>query len=165
MIAIPKTGQIDSVILANYILKHYGPMSHLKLQKLLYYCDAYCLAFFGVELISDKFEAWVHGPVCKKVYDELKGASILYTDVVYSPIPGINEDIYFNGLPTEVQGLLNDVLGNLSTWTGYQLEIATHREFPWIEARNGIDEAAACHNEISKETTRNFYRAQQGLNG
>lgn len=163
MIAIPKKGKIDSVVLANYILKHYGPMSHLKLQKLLFYCDAYCLAFFGEELISDRFEAWVHGPVCRKVYDEMKGASILYADMAYSPMEGVNEDECFDMLPSEVKDLLRDVLANLNQWSGYQLELATHSELPWQEARRGYSEADKCHVEISKETTRVFYRTQQGL--
>ena len=63
---------IDSIVLSNYILKHYGPMSHLKLQKLLFYCDAYCLAYFGQELITDQFEAWVHGPVSRKVCQRMR---------------------------------------------------------------------------------------------
>lgn len=33
--------KIDVLVLSDYIIKHYGPMSHLKLQKLLFYCDAY----------------------------------------------------------------------------------------------------------------------------
>ena len=163
MIATTKQGQIDSLVLANYILKHYGPMSHLKLQKLLFYCDAYCLAFFDEELISDKFEAWVHGPVCRSVYNQMKGASVLYTDMSYSPLPGIDEDAVFDMLPIDVKDLITDVLVNLTQWTGIELERATHREFPWIEARFGYGEADRCHVEISKETTRNFYRTQQGL--
>lgn len=163
MIAETKNGTIDSVVLANYILKHHGPMSHLKLQKLLFYCDAYCLAFFGRELIDDTFEAWVHGPVCRKVYNEMKGASVLYTDMSYSPIPGINEDACFDTLPLDVKDLITDVLNNLSSWSGIELERATHRESPWIEARRGYGEADKCHVEISKETTRSFYRVQQGL--
>ena len=163
MIATTKTGKIDSVVLANYILKHHGPMSHLKLQKLLFYCDAYSLAFFGEELVSDKFEAWVHGPVCRRVYNQMKGASVLYTDMSYSPLPGIDEDAAFNQLPIDVKDLITDVLGNLTQWTGIELERATHRELPWIEARKGYGEADKCHVEISKETTRTFYRTQQGL--
>lgn len=162
MIAEEKNCQIDSVVLANYILKHYGPMSHLKLQKLLFYCDAYCLAFFGQELINDKFEAWVHGPVCRKVYNEMKGFSVLYTDMSYSPM-AVNEDEIFDTLPLDVKDLLKDVLDSLSNWTGIELERATHRELPWMEARRGYAEADKCHVEISKETTRTFYRAQQGL--
>lgn len=163
MIATTKTGKIDSVVLANYILKHHGPMSHLKLQKLLFYCDAYCLAFFGEELVSDKFEAWVHGPVCRRVYNQMKGASVLYTDMSYSPLQGIDEDAVFDQLPFDVKDLITDVLGNLTQWSGIELERATHRELPWIEARTGYGEADKCHVEISKDTTRNFYRTQQGL--
>lgn len=163
MIATTKTEKIDSVVLANYILKHHGPMSHLKLQKLLFYCDAYCLAFFGEELVSDKFEAWVHGPVCRRVYNQMKGASVLYTDMSYSPLQGIDEDAVFNQLPIDIKDLITDVLDNLTQWTGIELERATHRELPWIEARDGFGEADKCHVEISKDTTRNFYRTQQGL--
>jgi uncharacterized phage-associated protein len=163
MKALTKTGQIDSLVLANYILKHYGPMSHLKLQKLLFYCDAYCLAYFGEELISDKFEAWVHGPVCRRVYDEMKGASVLYTDMSYSPMDDVDEDAVFDDLSMDVKDLIKEVLDNLTLWTGPELERATHRELPWIEARKGYDEAAKCHVEISKEITRDFYRKQQGL--
>lgn len=164
MIAKEKMGKIDSLVLANYILKHYGPMSHLKLQKLLYYCDAYCLAFFGEELISDKFEAWVHGPVSRKVFNELKGISILYADMEYSPIEGIDEDKAFNELPSEWQELLKEVLDDLNTMTGLQLERKTHGERPWIEARKGYSEADKCEVEISKETTAQFYRLEQQLN-
>lgn len=47
---MPKSMEtIDSIILSDYILKHYGPMSHLKLQRLLFYCDAYHLACFDKE--------------------------------------------------------------------------------------------------------------------
>lgn len=163
MFAERKNNIIDSVVLANYILKHYGPMSHLKLQKLLFYCDAYCLAFFGNELISDKFEAWVHGPVCRKVYNEMKGASVLYTDMYYSPIDGIDEDAAFNALPTDVKDLVGDVLGSLGEWSGIELERATHREEPWLEARKGCSDGDKCHVEISKDTTMYYYRKQQGL--
>lgn len=75
---------IDSIILSDYILKHYGPMSHLKLQRLLFYCDAYHLAYFDKELITDKFEAWVHGPVSRKVYGSLKDKYMLYEELTYS---------------------------------------------------------------------------------
>ena len=163
MTTIPKSELIDSLVLANYILKHYGPMSHLKLQKLLFYCDAYTLAYFGDELIADKFEAWVHGPVCRKVFNEMKGASVLYNDMAYSPIPGIDEDAIFDHLPIDVKDLVNEVLVNLASWTGPELERATHQEFPWLEARQGYDEAAKCHVEISKESMLKFYRTQQGL--
>lgn len=149
---------IDSIVLSNYILKHYGPMSHLKLQKLLFYCDAYCLAYFGQELIVDQFEAWVHGPVSRKVFNELKGQAVLYTDVAYSETPGMDVDAEFAKLTTDQQALIKDVLNQLTSWTGLELERATHSERPWQLARVGYDDAQPCHEIISKEETARFYK-------
>ena len=150
--------QIDSVVLSDYILKHYGPMSHLKLQKLLFYCDAYCLAYFDKELVTDKFEAWVHGPVSRKVYDSLKDKSILYSDLAYSAKEGEDVDAEFGKLTQDQQDLISSVLKDLSTWTGLELEAATHKETPWLEARKGYSEADKCSNLISKEATRLYYK-------
>lgn len=153
--------EIDSITLANYILKHYGPMSHLKLQKLIFYCDAYCLAYFGRQLVTDRFEAWVHGPVSRKVYDSLKDKSVLFCDVEYSDTGGTDVDAAFARLSSAQRELLTAVLGDLAAWTGLELETATHRETPWLEARRGYGEADKCSVEISKDATRDFYRQEQ----
>ena len=158
MIQTNEIKKIDSVVLANYILKHYGPMSHLKLQKLLFYCDAYHLAYFDEELIEDKFEAWVHGPVSRKVFNELRGQAVLYSDVAYSEKEGMDVDADFGRLTTDQQTLLNDVLAQLSTWTGLELEKATHNERPWQIARVGYDDASPCHELISKKEMAAFYK-------
>lgn len=156
--------KIDSLILCEYIVKHFGPMSHLKLQKLLFYCDAYHLAYFGEELVTDRFQAWVHGPVSRKVYDSLKDKSILYSDLKYESNPDdIDVDAEFDKLTSDQKALLTDVLTELSTWTGFQLESATHREAPWKKARLGYGPADRCEELISKEITRDFYKSE--LNG
>ena len=157
MVQTNELKKIDSVVLSNYILKHYGPMSHLKLQKLLFYCDAYCLAYFHKELVDDKFEAWAHGPVSRKVFDQLKGQAVLYTDVAYSETPGIDVDKEFDGLASTQKELICNVLGQLSKWSGLELEMATHRELPWQAARQGCSEAEKCHVEIDKELTAKYY--------
>ena len=149
---------MDSVVLSNYILKHYGPMSHLKLQKLLFYCDAYHLAYFNQELVEDKFEAWVHGPVSRKVYDQLKGQAVLYTDVAYSGMPGVDVDGEYDKLMSTQKELITNILDQLSQWSGLELEMATHKEMPWQFARQGYSEAEKCHVEIDKELTAKYYR-------
>ena len=122
--------KIDSVVCSDYILKHYGPMSHLKLQKLIFYCDAYCLAYFDKELVTDQFEAWVHGPVSRKVYNSLKDKSILYSDLIYSKKEGEDVDVEFGKLTQDQQHLILSVLGDLSKWTGRELEASTHKYKP-----------------------------------
>ena len=155
--------KIDSVVFSDYILKHYGPMSHLKIQKLIFYCDAYCLAYFDKELVTDQFEAWVHGPVSRKVYNSLKDKSILYSDLIYSKKEGEDVDVEFGKLTQDQQDLILSVLGDLSKWTGIELEAATHKEKPWLEARKGYSEADKCNELISKDTTRLFYKTE--ING
>lgn len=153
--------KIDVLVLSDYIIKHYGPMSHLKLQKLLFYCDAYHLAYFGTELVSNKFEAWVHGPVCRRVYDSFKDKSVLYADIAYSYNEGdVDVDGEFRKLTTDQQDLLTDILSTLATWTCLQLEQATHSEAPWKNARRGYGEADKCSIEISKSETETFYREE-----
>lgn len=52
---------IDSNKLVDYILVRGGAMSHLKIQKILFYIEAYHLAYFDSSIIEDEFQAWVHG--------------------------------------------------------------------------------------------------------
>lgn len=47
-------------------------LSHLKIQKLLYFLNGWNLALYGSPLIDDKFEAWRHGPVIPSLYRQLK---------------------------------------------------------------------------------------------
>lgn len=156
MEAIRNYKTIDTMVLADYILKHYGPMSHLKLQKLVFYCDAYSLAYFGKELVTDNFEAWVHGPVCRRLYDTLKDKSKLYSDVGYS-YDGTDVDAEFAKLSSDQQDLVKSILDQLSKWNSLELETATHQEMPWQKARMGYGEADKCNVVISKQDMKEFY--------
>lgn len=44
----------------------------LKLQKLLYYLQAWNLVFFNTPIFQEEPEAWVNGPVYRKVYDHYR---------------------------------------------------------------------------------------------
>lgn len=158
-----KLNKIDSIVFSNYIVKHYGPMSHLKLQKLLFYCDSYHLAYFDDELVEDQFEAWVHGPVSHKVYDSFKDKSVLFSDLSFSDKNTEDPDPIFEQLTKSQKDFLTEVLSALTQWSDIDLESATHKEEPWIEARAGCSFGDKCNNEISKDTTKRFYRKE--LNG
>ena len=61
---------------ANYIIsffqKKQEPITNLKLQKLLYYVQAWYLALYDEPLFDDKLEAWVHGASQPQVYSQFK---------------------------------------------------------------------------------------------
>ena len=59
---------IGAKIVARWFVNHADRASgeaitQLKLQKLVYYADAWFLANFDEPLIKEDFEAWAHGPV------------------------------------------------------------------------------------------------------
>ena len=49
------------------------PITNLKLQKLVYYAQAWYLALHGKRLFPAEFQAWVHGPVCHSLYQRFRG--------------------------------------------------------------------------------------------
>lgn len=100
-------------------------ISNLKLQKLLYYAQSAFLAIKNEVLFNDKIEAWRHGPVVPRVYDEYKkyGASGIkeYNLDVVKCIENDDEtrDILIN---------VYDLFGEYSAWG---LRNLTHSEEPW----------------------------------
>jgi putative zinc finger/helix-turn-helix YgiT family protein len=54
----------------------------LKLQKLVYYAQAWFTAYFGKPLVTENCQAWIHGPVFPELYNYFK-------DKGYSPIPKV----------------------------------------------------------------------------
>lgn len=160
MKSLDNFNKIRITTLAGYVLKYFGPMSHLKLQKLLFYCQAYHLAKFEEPLFDEDFQAWVHGPVCRDIYDILKGKSVLYSDVTYSEYDFDANIILKDVISSEQFGIINDVLNPLSGWSGSELETATHSEQPWITARTGYAPNQNCEVVISKNEMRDFYKKE-----
>lgn len=146
--------------LAGYILKNYGPMSHLKLQKLLYYCQAYHLAYFGDSLFDSEFQAWVHGPVCREIYDVLKGKSVLYSDIKYNEEDFDPEIKLKENISSDQIDLIDEILESLGKWSGSELENATHSEYPWIKARGTLAPNQNCSEIILKQDMLDFYKSE-----
>jgi uncharacterized phage-associated protein len=129
----------------------------LKLHKLLYYCQAWNLAFGRGRLFPSNFQAWVHGPVCREVYDRY-----VQTKALYSPVSASDIRTGFDpqALPENERAVINSILEVYAPLSGDQLEEMTHREDPWIEARQGISPSARSENAISEATMERFYSAR-----
>lgn len=128
-----------------------NPVSNLKLQKLLYYSQAWHLALLKQALFEEDIEAWVHGPVVPKLFRK-------YRDCKWSPIPdpGVNNAPPFVAHLEEVWR----VYGNLRA---FDLERLTHSEDPWKNARNGLPPDASCNKVITKPSMQEYYSLR--LNG
>ncbi|MCP4695510.1 MAG: DUF4065 domain-containing protein [Gammaproteobacteria bacterium] len=64
---------VTELDVARYILEKQGKMSAMKLQKLVYYSQAWSLVWDEEELFSEDFEAWANGPLLRSLYNIHKG--------------------------------------------------------------------------------------------
>ena len=130
-----------------------------KLHKLLYYAQAWHLAIHDRPLFQGAFQAWVHGPVSREIYDRFRDSKGMYSAVFSSDIrPMFNMD----ALSVEEQRFLETLLEEYAPLTGTQLEEMTHAEDPWKEARRNCLPSQRCEVVIKEETMRSFYRARLG---
>ena len=68
---------INAIEMAHYILGYASrkqiPVTNLKLQKLLFFCQGWYLASKGSLLFDESFEAWPKGPAIYDVWSAFKG--------------------------------------------------------------------------------------------
>lgn len=124
-------------------------ISNLKLQKLVYYAQAWHLALFGEPLFPEDFQAWVHGPVIPELYRH-------YKQFGWKPI---NEEADPE-LPDEVREFLGEVADEYFACDAYELEQMTHLEDPWIRARKGLPIDAPSSEIIRKGWMKEYYGAR-----
>ncbi len=144
--------KLTALQLARYIVRYAQekgePITNLKLQKLLYYAQAWHLAFFDKVLFQDPLQAWIHGPVAPPVYGAFKGFG-------YNPIPIHPRKVE---LSSKSAGLVDDVLLTYLSFDAFTLECMTHREKPWLEARGSLPLDEPCKNEISTSTMKEYFK-------
>ncbi|MDO6708798.1 Panacea domain-containing protein [Photobacterium sp. 1_MG-2023] len=138
--------QVADFFLA-FAKEHGDFISQLKLQKMVYYADAWFLVNNDTALIEDNFEAWVHGPVVRSLYNRFKGYR-------WNPIL---DDVNSPELDANVIEHLTEIYSVFGGYSGFELEQMTHNEEPWLEARGECAPDEACENIINKETMRTFY--------
>ncbi len=124
--------------IAKYLLSMSEPgtpfaITPLKLQKLLYYVQGWHMALENVNLFSDDFEAWDHGPVIRSIYED-------YNHYGYRTIEKVNLKEIENQILNDNQiRLINAVWNVYGEFDGKYLEQLTHQEEPWINTpRNSI---------------------------
>lgn len=145
------SNQISDWILSKTNTDAGDTISPLKLQKLLYYCQAWHLTILGKELFSENIEAWAHGPVVPSQYARFAHISrtdrIDISELSLSPAK-LNE---------KALDLLNEVLNIYGEHSASYLEALTHQETPWIKARNGAKPWERSTEVISHKSMVKYY--------
>ncbi len=148
----PKLQAVSDYFIALSNETHNG-ITNLKLQKLVYYVQAWHLAAFGDPVFEEDFQAWVHGPVVPSLYHRYKSAT-------YKPLIEDKEkfSVLESRLPGNLKLILDDVVEEYFGKTAYELERLTHSEDPWINARGNLSEDSPSSNIIGKDGMGAYYR-------
>jgi uncharacterized phage-associated protein len=98
-------------------------ISHLKLQKLLYYAQGFYLAMKRQPLFPEKIFAWNHGPVVSEIYHKYKGNgnNPLFTDQEFTDA----------AIPEEVKEFIHEIYQVFGQFSAWRLREMTHNEPTW----------------------------------
>ncbi|GEM_PF-568261 len=155
--------EIPSAIdVANWFINQFDKESgdvitHLKVQKLLYFSEAWCQLLLDRELFSENMEAWAHGPVVREVFEAFK-------DSDWEPLNVGGELVDFDEDVTDVLEQVLETYGGMSAKT---LEYMTCQAQPWKEVRGSLAPEARCTDIIRKESIKEYFKNKYGgqLNG
>lgn len=127
---------------AQYILEKHGAMTVMKLQKLVYYSQAWSIVWDDDVLFRQKIEAWDNGPVVRCLWEATRG--------------NFRVDYVPNGNSCYVTSCQRKTIGKVLDFYGSRdaqwLSDLTHMEDPWRNAYNEGQNA-----EITPEALSEYY--------
>ncbi len=132
---------------AAYIIKEIGPVTTWKLQKLLYYSQAWSLVWDEQPLFDEEFEAWGNGPACRELYNIHRGQFLL-NELPIGDAETLNEI---------QKSTVNVVLKGYADKRPQWLNDLSVMEDPWKNARRGLSPCQRGNSIISKESLQLYY--------
>src|SRR5262249_55824259 len=114
---------VTALDVAQYILEKQGPMSAMKLQKLVYYSQAWATVWDDEAIFQETIRAWRNGPVVRELWDAHRGQFRV------SSIPGA-DPYRISSKHSETIDVVLETIGDKSAqW----LSDLSHMEDPWKE--------------------------------
>jgi len=132
---------------AQYIFKLLGEMTAMKLQKLLYYSQAWSLVWDDRPLFNEEIEAWVNGPIVPDIYTSHRGKYQLRDW----------QQGNWKNLDAKAKETIEAVLKTYGDKSSHWLSELTHQEEPWKNARKGLAAGVRGNNTITHESMAEYY--------
>ncbi|MDR1166604.1 MAG: DUF4065 domain-containing protein [Deltaproteobacteria bacterium] len=153
----------SAIAVANWFIEQNqidpSALTHLKIQKMLYFAQGWHLAHLDIPLFEDPIEAWKYGPVVRSVYRALNS----YQDnIITAPIMGyVLKDLDYTPLGTPQFSSLNNnsidfmrwIWDSYSKMEAWKLVSISHaKNSPWDKVANPrTTRSAATDNELFGE--------------
>ena len=152
--------------IARYIInysneKEYS-ISNLKLQKLLYFVQAYFLAFTQSHepCFNERIEAWDFGPVVPSVYREFKqfGSSTIppvksYLECSTDNIWSVQKKLFSDDvIDQKNREIIGEIVDKFASYSAGELVDLTHNQKPWKSAYQPF-----LNREITKKSIKEYF--------
>jgi uncharacterized phage-associated protein len=132
---------------AAYILAKHGPLSAMKLQKLVYYAQAWSTVWDDKPLFPERIEAWANGPVVRELYDLHRG-QFEVRDWPRGDAASLDD---------EQRSTVDAVLEYYGPRNAQALSDMTHSEDLWRVAREGLPDGVRGTREITLASMSEYY--------
>ncbi|MFQ5954495.1 MAG: Panacea domain-containing protein, partial [Kiloniellales bacterium] len=131
------------------ILKRRGetPVTTWKLQKLVYYAQAWSLVWDDEPIFQNRIEAWAGGPVVPDLYQQHRGRFKI-ADIAGGDWRNLTED---------ERETVDVVVNHYGQKSAQYLSELTHQERPWREARRGLRPGKRGTREITQDLLADYY--------
>jgi uncharacterized phage-associated protein len=136
---------------ALYILEKHGPMSAMKLQKLVFYSQAWSLVWDDSPIFENAIQAWANGPVVPDLYNVHRGKFQVDKNTFAAHANGT--------LTNEQKDTIDTVLKAYGDKSMQWLSDQTHAEAPWKNARTGLADGERGEEVITHEAIAEYYSA------
>lgn len=134
---------------AQYLLELSGKkINTIKLQKLVYYCQAWSLVWDEKPMFQSKIEAWANGPVAPALFKAHRG------EYEIDEKRNIGDS---SKLSKDHKDTIEAVFETYGTKSSRYLVQLSHSEPPWRDARIGYEPGEICTNEITKAAMQEYY--------
>ncbi len=139
----------------------------LKLQKLLYFIQAWHIALFEKNTLWEELpEAWVNGPVYRSIYDIFKKKFYRNENFQYKANgeklqQELKEVVEQSRLSSTQRDFIFDVLNIYAPMSDEKLVLSTHQALPWNKARNGYSPIDRCTNHLSVDDIYEYYSKKE----
>jgi len=134
-----------------YILSKKSKITAMKLQKLVYYCQAWSIVWDGEPLYKENIEAWANGPVVRELYEEHKGIYDIKEDSFTADLGDVSK------LNEDQKDTIDAVMKYYGDRSPQWLSDLTHKEDPWKKAREGLLDGERGNRIISYASLEEYY--------
>ena len=148
----------DVATYLTHLAQHSGeepdPLTHLRLQKLLYYVQGWSLALRGTPMFPDRIEAWANGPVVPTLFQGSKAHGANPVELA-GELPDLD-------MTDEERTFVAEVWDEYKPFAALKLREMTHNEKPWVDAHQGYGPADLCRAEIAPAVMHDFFAQLAG---